>query len=159
MDSKEYYLVIDGQTMKTLHRDTRQQEEEAFREEMRSGLRAINERIDGINERIDGIDERIDGIDERIDKRIDKLVHGQEMLAQRIDGLKDNIDHLRHVFYWGFAILGIIIAMWSIFAPVYNDILERVRIRPHIQQVMPSPVPHTPHSDSHIQLPATSLEQ
>ena len=122
--------------------------EEAFREEMRLGLRAINERIDGIDKRIDGID-----------KRIDNLVHGQEMLAQRIDGLKDNIDHLRHVFYWGFAILGIIIAMWSIFAPVYNDILERVRIRPHVQQVMPSPVPHTLHSDSHKLRPANPREQ
>jgi predicted nucleic acid-binding Zn-ribbon protein len=70
---------------------------EAFREEMRAGFKAVNQRLDKLEVRMEKLEQRMDKLEERMDKleqRMEKLEERMEKLEERMDKLEERMDKL-----------------------------------------------------------------
>lgn len=65
-----------------------------------SDTELILSRLDRISARLDGVETRLSAVEKKVDG-----------LAVEISHTNDRLEDLRHMIYWGFAIIGIVIAL------------------------------------------------
>ena len=102
MASNDVFVVIGGQQFR-IAGDTLLPMQNSFQQE-------VLKRFDGIDSRLDGIESRLDKVESRLDKVESRL--GAVETSQL--HMNDRIDWVQTTIYWGFALMGVIAAVYTL---------------------------------------------
>ena len=100
--SNDVFVVIGGQQFR-IAGDTLLPMQNSFQQE-------VLKRFDGIDSRLDGIESRLDKVESRLDKVESRL--GAVETSQL--HMNDRIDWVQTTIYWGFALMGVIAAVYTL---------------------------------------------
>ena len=107
--SNDVFVVIGGQQFR-IAGDTLLPMQNSFQQE-------VLKRFDGIDSRLDGIESRLDKVESRLDKvetRLGKVESRLGAVETSQLHMNDRIDWVQTTIYWGFALMGVIAAVYTL---------------------------------------------